>query len=67
MTLAEYEILTEGFLTVKAAVAFSGLSRSTLWKLMDEGTLPFLHDPKLRVRLIPKRAIVQWAAERLSA
>lgn len=58
-------LLAEGLLNMRQAVEFTGLSRSTLWRMMSAGDIAFLHDPKLRVRLIPKRALMDWAQARL--
>ena len=51
----EREMLVEGVVTVSDAVAFLGLSRTTLWSMMDSGELSWL---KLRgKRMIPRRAL----------
>jgi hypothetical protein len=44
-------------LTIKAAVAFIGISRSELYRRMDAGLLPRIKDGTRRK--IPKRALVQ--------
>ncbi len=53
------DLLAEGTMTVRQAAAFTGLSRRTLWRLMDAG-LPFVRGAKLRTRLIPKRSLIEY-------
>lgn len=56
--------LTEdGTLGVRAACAFTGLSRSKLYGLMEQGRLPYAKCD--RRRLIPKRALVAFLAAHL--
>ena len=56
------ELCADGCLTIAGAVEFSGLGRSKLYELMDAGVLPYVLDCK---RLIPRRALVSYLAERL--
>lgn len=68
--LAPVDLLADGLVTVLEAAAFLGLSRATIWSMMDRGDLPFVHggaDPGAprRLRRIPRRALVDWAAARL--
>lgn len=51
-------MMNDGTMTVKQAVAFTGLSRTTLYELMDEGRLYFVRFGAKRTRLIPRRALV---------
>ena len=57
------ELVADGLLTVREAMCFLHLSRSTVYQFMDRGELPFV---KLgRSRRIPKRALVELAARGL--
>ena len=57
------QLVAGGLASVAASAAFLSLSRSTLYVLMDEGTLAYV---KLRrARRIPKRALVDLAARNL--
>ena len=50
------ELAADGLMTVDAARRFLGVSRSTLYKLMEDGTVPYV---QLRgVRRIPKAALI---------
>ena len=54
------ELAADGLMTVDAARRFLGVSRSTLYKLMGDGTVPYV---QLRgVRRIPKAALVDLIA-----
>ena len=54
------ELAADGLMTVEAARRFLGVSRSTLYKLMGDGTVPYV---QLRgVRRIPKAALVDLIA-----
>ena len=57
------EVLADGCLAIPEAVRFSGLSRSTLYKAMEAGELPFVKIG--RRRLLPRQALVQWLAQGL--
>ncbi len=60
---ARLELLADGAKTVRQACEFLGVSRSWLYEQMEGGLLPWV---KLgRRRVIPKRALVEFAAERL--
>jgi excisionase family DNA binding protein len=55
------ELVADGAMGVKAAQAFTGLSRAELYKLMAAGTLPYLkHGTR---RLVPKKALVDLLAK----
>lgn len=71
-TEALAELLADGAMSVKEAAEFSGLSRTTLYRLMeqiDETTggpkLPYIKMGHGGRRLIPKRALVKLMAEHL--
>ena len=53
-------VWSDGALTVEAAEAFSGLSRSTLYALMGAGTLAWGRPH--RFRLIARRSLVAYLA-----
>lgn len=54
------ELAADGLMTVEAARRFLGVSRSTLYKLMSDGVVPYV---QLRgVRRIPKAALVDLIA-----
>jgi len=56
-------LLQDGLTSVKEAMAFLCISRSTLYQLMDKGELCYV---KLRgSRRIPRRALTQLAATHL--
>lgn len=57
------ELVSQGLLSVKDAAAFLAISRTTLWTMMDDGTLPFVHAGPLRARKLPKAALIKWASE----
>ena len=53
-------LVSDGLLKVEEAARFLGVSRATVYVLMDSGMLVFV---KLgRSRRIPKRAVVEFAA-----
>ncbi len=57
------ELVQDGLMTIAEAMAFSRLSRTTLYGLMETGRLSYT---KLgRARRIPKRALVELAASNL--
>lgn len=54
------DLYADGAVSVEAAALFVGLSRASIYKLMDRGELPY---SKLGTRrLIPKRALVELLA-----
>jgi excisionase family DNA binding protein len=57
------QVVGEGLLTLKAAAEFLQVGRSSLYQAMNRGELPFCKVGKLR--RIPKRALVRFAADRL--
>ena len=57
------QLLADGLLRIEEAEAFSGLGRSTLYKYMDDGLLPYV---KLgRSRRIPKQALIELMAQHM--
>ena len=57
------EIVHDGAMSVSAAVAWTGVGRSKLYEAMSRGHLRFLKDGKRR--LIPRRALREYLAQRL--
>lgn len=57
------ELVSDGLLSTKEATEFLGVSRSTLWQLMNSRELPWVHIG--RARYIPKKALVQLAVDNL--
>lgn len=52
------EVWAEGACTVRDAVAFLGVGRTHLFKLMSQGKIQYVKSGARR--LIPKRALVQY-------
>ena len=57
------ELVQDGLMTIREAVAFLRLGRSTLYGLMERGDLPYACIGARR--LIPRRALVGLAASHL--
>ena len=57
------ELVQDGLMTVREAVAFLRLGRSTIYGLMERGDLPYACIGARR--LIPRRALVDLAASHL--
>ena len=57
------ELVQDGLLTIREAIAFLRLGRSTLYGLMERGVLPYVCIGARR--LIPRRALVDLAASHL--
>ena len=57
------ELVNEGLERVSEVARFLGLSRSQVYKLMDEGELPYVKIGKSR--RIPRQAMVSLAANNL--
>lgn len=63
---ADIELLRDGSMTVRQAAEWSGLSRSELFALMADGTLPWwTHGQKKR--LIPRRPLAELLAAEYAA
>ena len=57
-------LVSDGLVTITEARAFlGGVSRAFLYKEFDEGRLPFVHVG--RRRMVPRQALIAYAAERL--
>jgi excisionase family DNA binding protein len=63
MNDATQKLLAGGLLTIDQAEKFAGLGRSTLYKYMDEGALPYAKIG--RARRIPKQALIDFVAGHL--
>ena len=57
------KLAEEGFLTISGAESFTGMKRSTLYNLMQDGTLPYAKVGK--ARRIPKKALIDFMAGNL--
>lgn len=57
------ELVQEGLVTVAEAARFTGLSRSSLYTLMETGRLVYAKIG--RARRIPRRALIELAASSL--
>jgi excisionase family DNA binding protein len=57
------ELVDDGLETVTGAARFLGISRSLLYRLMDEGRLPFTKINS--ARRIPRRGLKELAAKGL--
>ena len=63
ITVIKEEIVSEGLLCVSKVAAFLGVSRTTIYQLMERGELPWV---KLgRARRVPRRAVIELAAKNL--
>lgn len=58
-------LCSEGALSVAAAAAEAGVSRSTLYSEMQAGRLRYVQ--RGRRRLVPRRALAEWLAAGLVA
>ena len=59
----ERTLIADGLMTIPEAADFLRLSRGMIYKLMEQGRLPFV---KLgRTRRVPRRAVVDLAAQAL--
>ena len=56
-------MVADGMVTTTEAVEWLGVSRRTLWRMMDRGDLPWVHIG--RGRYIPRRALIQLAVDGL--
>lgn len=59
-TPADLRLLATGALTVKRAVAFSGIGRSELFELMRDGALPWFR--RGTHRMLPRKPLVAYLA-----
>lgn len=60
-------LVAEGLMSVNDAAKWLGVHRTTVWRMMDAGELPFVYFQGRGVlsRRIPRRALINWAASRL--
>lgn len=59
----EIELVGSGLDRVQDVARFLGLSRSMVYKLMDEAALPYVKFGKSR--RIPRRAVLEYAASQI--
>ena len=57
------QLVTDGMMTVEQGRQFLQVSRSTLYELMDSGQLKYVRFG--RNRRIPRRALIEFAANQL--
>jgi excisionase family DNA binding protein len=63
-TKTKEDLVSDGAVTVDEACQFLGLKKSTVYVLMDDGTIPSL---EIRGRkLIPKKALVELLASKMT-
>ena len=63
MGSGEVDLVQDGLVTVVDAMRFTGLSRTTIYALMETGQLAYAKIG--RARRIPRRALVELAATNL--
>ncbi len=65
--LVGVNLFTDGLMSVRSAAKWLDVSRTTLWRMMDSGTLPFVYEQGRGSlsRRIPRKALVDWASKRL--
>jgi excisionase family DNA binding protein len=61
--MSPQDLVADGLLTVRGACDFLGISRTSLWRLMDSGQVAFCYWQ--RSRRIPKKALIAFAAGRV--
>ncbi len=59
----QWELVKDGLVDVREAMRFTGLSRSSIYMLMENGSLPYV--TLGRARRIPRNAWVELAASNL--
>lgn len=57
------DLMGEGLLSIKEAMTFLGVSRQTVYNLMDDGRLPFVVVRGFRGRRIPKAVLKIFAEQ----
>ena len=57
-------MVQEGLVTIEAAREFLDISRASLYRLIDNGTLPTVK--LIGARRIPRRALIDLAASRVT-
>ncbi len=63
MNATNIDLVQDGLMRISDAAAFTGLSRSTLYEMMEQGELVYVKIG--RARRIPRRALVELAAAHL--
>lgn len=60
-------LVADGLMSVTDAAKWLGVHRTTVWNMMQRGELAFTYAPGrgALARRIPRKALVDWAAERL--
>jgi len=56
-------MVSEGTVSAKDAASFTGFGKRTIYDAMRDGVLPYVSRGKRRV--IPKKALLQFLADRL--
>jgi excisionase family DNA binding protein len=56
-------MVQEGLITIEAAMDFLGISRASLYRLINDGILPTVK--LIGARRIPRRALINLAASRV--
>jgi len=56
-------MVQEGLVTIEAAIEFLDISRTSLYRLINDGTLPTVK--LIGARRIPRRALIELAASRV--
>ena len=57
-------MVQEGLVTIEAAMEFLDISRASLYRLINDGTLPTVK--LIGARRIPRRALIDLAASRVT-
>ena len=65
MTESERSLVQDGFCSISELGEYLGVSRPSVYKLLNEGTLPYTR--VLGRRRIPRHAVYQMVAKRLKA
>ena len=60
---SEYDLVSSGLMSVPEAAAFLGLSRTSVYRLMADGNLPYVSIR--RTRRIPREGVLELAASNL--
>ena len=58
------QIVLEGLVTIEGAMDFLDISRASLYRLINDGTLPTVK--LIGARRIPRRALIDLAASRVT-
>jgi excisionase family DNA binding protein len=63
MKQSDIDLVADGLAAMREAIQFTGVSRSTIYQLMESGHLAYVKIG--RARRIPRRALVELAAGNL--